>query len=181
MYAIFFQFQYLTSLTSEPMDPGPAGAHVTCTWSWQSLTSTFQDFVTDGICLPVLFLLNVTPCLWIVFVLDIRFHSHHQLSTLSHFSSLAAKMANTAAQELIQRHPLQRLESPSRGASALLHVSNTSTHECTLHSILTNIPDHWLSILRLLILLPRAQPKSNVRDPSANIRPKYSLTDTTPQ
>jgi len=28
------------------------------------------------------------------------------------------------AQELIQRHPLQRLESPSRGASALLHVSN---------------------------------------------------------
>jgi hypothetical protein len=28
-----------------------------------------------------------------------------------------------AAQELIQRHPLQRLDSPSRGASALLHVS----------------------------------------------------------
>jgi hypothetical protein len=36
------------------------------------------------------------------------------------------KMATKdVAQELIQRHPLQRLESPSRGASALLHVSRS--------------------------------------------------------
>jgi hypothetical protein len=39
------------------------------------------------------------------------------------------------AQELIQRHPLQRLESPSRGASALLHVSRNpilNKHVCVL-------------------------------------------------
>lgn len=32
-------------------------------------------------------------------------------------------MVSKAAEELIQRHPLQRMESPSRGSSALLHVS----------------------------------------------------------
>jgi len=36
-------------------------------------------------------------------------------------------MANKVAQELIQRHPLQRLESPSRGASALLHIFGLAT------------------------------------------------------
>lgn len=31
-------------------------------------------------------------------------------------------MAETAAEKLVRRHPLQRLDSPSRGASAALHV-----------------------------------------------------------
>ncbi|KAL1588209.1 hypothetical protein WHR41_02953 [Cladosporium halotolerans] len=36
-------------------------------------------------------------------------------------------MASQAAQELIQRHPLQRLDSPSRGASALLHITGLAS------------------------------------------------------
>ncbi|GAB7332984.1 hypothetical protein MBLNU13_g04683t1 [Cladosporium sp. NU13] len=36
-------------------------------------------------------------------------------------------MANKVAQELLQKHPLQRLESPSRGASALLHIFGLAT------------------------------------------------------
>lgn len=74
-------------------------------------------------------------------------------------------MANTAAQELIQRHPLQRLESPSRGASALLHVNNIPYQMCRLHSILMTIEDHRPSLICLLLLLPRAQPESDVSNP----------------
>jgi hypothetical protein len=80
-------------------------------------------------------------------------------------------MANKAAQELIQRHPLQRLESPSRGASALLHVSNIHYIDKEVTRVLTTIPDLRPSHFRLRLLLPRAQPKPNVRNPpSANIR-----------
>lgn len=77
------------------------------------------------------------------------------------------KMATKeVAQELIQRHPLQRLESPSRGASALLHVSRKKKSSISRTQLIrsTNkiFPDNRPRLLRLLILLPRPQPEPNV-------------------
>ena len=41
---------------------GSRQARLICTWSWRSLTSTFQDFVTDGICLKGCFVILLYLC-----------------------------------------------------------------------------------------------------------------------
>ncbi|KAM0721783.1 hypothetical protein Q7P37_002708 [Cladosporium fusiforme] len=42
------------------------------------------------------------------------------------------------AQELIQRHPLQRMESPSRGASALLHITGLASFAYSFRYLVLN-------------------------------------------
>lgn len=51
-------------------------------------------------------------------------------------------MAEKAADKLLKHHPLQRLPSPSRGASAVLHVSLHIHRQChtTAHASTTS---HW--------------------------------------
>ncbi|KAK5173329.1 uncharacterized protein LTR77_002010 [Saxophila tyrrhenica] len=67
-------------------------------------------------------------------------------------------MADNTARRLVDRHPLQRLNSPSRGASALLHARFLSVKGLRAYADFTTVP--WSGFLRILFLLARAKPKS---------------------
>lgn len=75
-------------------------------------------------------------------------------------------MAEKAAQQLLRRHPLQRLQSPSRGASALLHVSETPVFHVNMRMWTLTISccqqGLWSAFFCLLLRVPRAQSQPSV-------------------